>query len=119
LSGLALQPQGSVVGITLRVNDIQRAWYFYHDLLELDAERLTDLSFRLPNGLVLTQRPGQRTQEATRDILITIEVENFQQVANRVRSSNEDEIVNFEDKHDHQHLRIRDPDGNDLNIVSQ
>jgi ADP-ribosylglycohydrolase len=121
--GLNQSADSNVTEITLRVSDVARSWEFYRDVLRLNAERISSQSFRLPNGLILSERPHRSEHgwhpEGSRDILITIEVKNFDDVASRVQSSGLAEIISIERRRGNPQLRVRDPDGNDLKIVPQ
>jgi ADP-ribosylglycohydrolase len=107
--------------ITFWIADFQRSWRFYRYFLDLDAERTSDISFSLPNGLVFSEPRDHRDprpySNGTRHILISIEVKDITDVASRFESSHLASMVHREERHGRPLLRMHDPDGYELEVV--
>jgi ADP-ribosylglycohydrolase/catechol 2,3-dioxygenase-like lactoylglutathione lyase family enzyme len=116
------KPSATIRGVTFRVADVKRSLSFYRDVLNLPVEHTSDMSFRLPNGLIFSEFPGQdepATQvQTSNDVVIIIEVNNFADVAKRLQAL-PIEAEDIENWHERSPLRMRDPDGNTLEIMQR
>jgi catechol 2,3-dioxygenase-like lactoylglutathione lyase family enzyme len=111
-----------VTEIRLRVNDLEQAIRFYRDVLNVSVWRISNDSIRLNGGIILTQASRSEMavyeMSASRDLLITISVTDFDEVVHRVIDADIIEVVSVTDSGSLRQMRLRDPDGHDLQIVA-
>ncbi|WP_169981720.1 ADP-ribosylglycohydrolase family protein [Microbispora sp. H10836] len=109
--------------VNLGVSSLARATHFYCDILGLRIVRATENSVALHNGLSLTKFPQLsqygRAHTAPTEVLITIQVRNFDAVAHRAFGSDLAEVLSIDNDDKPRRMRLRDPDGYNLQILSR
>ena len=111
-----------IIKITLGVGSLKRSLRLYHDILGLTLESETRDSVKFTNGLALTAQTRDsienRLDYQAGNSLVTILTQDFHNVADRVRSSDLAQILHYDGTDGREQLRIRDPDGHNLQILS-
>jgi ADP-ribosylglycohydrolase/catechol 2,3-dioxygenase-like lactoylglutathione lyase family enzyme len=111
----------NILKVTLRVSSLGRSVEFYRDILGLSLENTTLESANFANGLTLTALSWSpsaiRRDYDTKNVLVTIHIQDLHNVASRVRASNLGQILDDDARDGRGQLLVRDPDGHDLRLL--
>lgn len=120
-SEMARRSRQDLVKITLGVGSLKRSLRLYHDILGLALDSETRDSVNFTNGLALTVRTRDTIESSldyqAGDFVVTILTQDFHSVADRVRSSDLAQVLQYDGTDGREQLRIRDPDGHNLEIL--
>lgn len=122
-TGRAIARTAIPVRITLRVTNLDISLRFYTDVLGLTALRDKSGAVSLSDWLSLRElvddRNGVDTNQGAGDLLLTLQVDDFEAAVARARNSDLGKIIRVDTGEVLPHMRLRDPDGHNLLIEPQ